>query len=162
LNAMLYNMRMRRHLCYASASPLIMADGTVRVYYGASSGPHDGVNATTQLGLATLKASDRFVGFRQAVAAKAGTVRMTAVCGGATLLVGADLEGEEATLRAGASGIAGLTLADAIELKAVDAHAPDVTVRFKGGASFVAHVGKTVELEIELSGGARAFSVAWA
>eukprot|EP01051_Picozoa_sp_SAG22_P013177 SAG22_NODE_1449_length_4399_cov_6.411860_4_plen_537_part_00 len=40
------------HLCYASASPVEMEDGAMRVYYGASSGPHDGVNATTQLGLA--------------------------------------------------------------------------------------------------------------
>jgi hypothetical protein len=38
------------HLCYASASPVIMANGSVRIYYGASDGPHDGVNGTTHLG----------------------------------------------------------------------------------------------------------------
>jgi hypothetical protein len=148
------------HLCYASASPVVMKDGTVRVYYGGSSGPHDGVNGTTQLGLATLKASDRFVGFREAANRTAATVQVTVVCEGATLLIGADLEGA-ATLRAGASGLAGLELSEAIELKAADAHGPDVIAKFVGGKGFAAHVGKSVSLEIELGGGARAFSVAW-
>ena len=62
-----------RHLCYASATPVVLADGSVRVYYGASNGPHDGVNGSTSLGLATLKSSDRFVGFKQEVNAKAAT-----------------------------------------------------------------------------------------
>eukprot|EP01045_Picozoa_sp_COSAG04_P002940 COSAG04_NODE_113_length_25735_cov_4.728468_9_plen_159_part_00 len=157
-----------------------MGDGTVRLYYGGSSGPHDGVNATTRLGLATLKASDRWVGFKQQ-SATAATVRVSVLCEGATLLIGADLAGA-ASLRAGATGLPGLALTDAVELKAADAHGPDVTAKFKvrrrlprcrvvvanyraagaqGGKTFAAHVGKVVELEIELSGGARAFSVAW-
>ena len=137
-----------------------MGDGTVRIYYGSSSGPHDGVNGTTQLGLATLKSSDRFVGFRQAVAADVGTVHMNVTCEGDTLLIGADLDGD-ASLRAGAIGLAGLTLSDSIKLTAKDAHGPDLRAAFHGEKTFAAHVGKTVELEIELSGGARAFSVAW-
>jgi hypothetical protein len=118
------------HLCYASASPVVMPDGTVRVYYGGSSGPHDGVNATTRLGLATLKAVDRWVGFRQATVGASATVRTSVMCEGATLLIGADLPGE-ASLRAGAPKVPGLALADAVELKAVDAHGPDVTAKFK-------------------------------
>ena len=158
-----------------------MGDGTVRLYYGGSSGPHDGVNATTRLGLATLKASDRWVGFKQQ-SATAATVRVSVLCEGATLLIGADLAGA-ASLRAGATGLPGLALTDAVELKAADAHGPDVTAKFKvrrrlshaaallvnyhraagaqGGKTLAAHVGKVVELEMELSGGARAFSVAW-
>ena len=117
------------HLCYASASPVVMGDGTVRLYYGGSSGPHDGVNATTRLGLATLKASDRWVGFKQQ-SATAATVRVSVLCEGATLLIGADLAGA-ASLRAGATGLPGLALTDAVELKAADAHGPDVTAKFK-------------------------------
>ena len=117
------------HLCYASASPVVMGDGTVRLYYGGSSGPHDGVNATTRLGLATLKASDRWVGFKQQ-SATAATVRVSVLCEGASLLIGADLAGA-ASLRAGATGLPGLALTDAVELKAADAHGPDFTAKFK-------------------------------
>ena len=106
-----------------------MGDGTVRLYYGGSSGPHDGVNATTRLGLATLKASDRWVGFKQQSATTA-TVRVSVLCEGATLLIGADLAGA-ASLRAGATGLPGVALTDAVELKAADAHGPDVTAKFK-------------------------------
>jgi hypothetical protein len=118
------------HLCYASASPVIMPDGTVRLYYGGSSGPHDGVNATTRLGLATLKASDRWVGFRQATVAASATVRVSVMCKGTTLLIGADFPGA-ASLRVGATSLPGLALADAVELKAVDVHGPAVTAKFK-------------------------------
>jgi hypothetical protein len=158
------------HLCYASAAPMIMADdGTVRVYYAASSGPHDGVNGTTHLGLAMLKASDRFVGFRQQTASEPGLVRLTVLCQGPTLLIGADLDGggdgTTPSLRAGAPGLAGLTLSDAIPIRSADAaHGPDVAGKFRGGGGgggFAAYVSKTIALEIELNGGARAYSVAW-
>ena len=151
------------HLCYASASPVVMDDGTVRVYYSGSNGPHDGLNKTSQLGLATLKASDRFVGYRQTNASAPATVQVQAVCGGATLLIGADLDGSSAaSLRAGAVGVAGLELSDAVPLTAADAHGrPDLTATFAAGKDFAAHVGSTITLEIELAGGARAYSVAW-
>ena len=55
------------------------------------------------------------------------TVRVSVVCAGATLLIGADLEGAGASLHAGAIGLTGLTLADAIELKAADAGGADLT-----------------------------------
>eukprot|EP01051_Picozoa_sp_SAG22_P013176 SAG22_NODE_1449_length_4399_cov_6.411860_3_plen_130_part_00 len=114
----------------------------------------------TDVCVQTLKASDRFVGFRQQANASSATVRVTVRCEGNTLLIGADLEGT-ASLRAGASGLAGLELSDAIVIKAADAREPDVTAQFAGGKGFAAHVGKDVSLEIEMGGGARVFSVAW-
>ena len=137
-----------------------MPDRTVRVYYAGSSGPHDGVNGTTRLGLATLPASDRFVGYRQNATTIVATVRVEVLCTGATLLVGADLDGA-ATLRVGAPGLAGLELTNAVALHAADTDGPDVTARFAGGADFAAFVNKTVALQVELSGGARAYSIAW-
>ena len=129
------------------------------------------MNGTTHLGLATLKASDRFVGFRQQTASEPGLVRLTVLCQGPTLLIGADLDGggggggggTTPSLRAGAPGLAGLTLSDAIPIRSADAaHGPDVAGKFRGGGGgFAAYVGKTIALEIELNGGARAYSVAW-
>ena len=57
--------------------------------------------------------------------------------------------------------MAGLEPADAVVLRAADAHGPDVVAKFASGAGFGDYVGKTVTIEIELAGGARAFSVAW-
>eukprot|EP00035_Acanthoeca_spectabilis_P028547 m.471214 g.471214 ORF g.471214 m.471214 type:complete len:547 (-) comp30735_c0_seq1:195-1835(-) len=148
------------HLCYATAAPIVMPDGAVRVYYSGSDGPHDGVNKTSRLGLATLAAVDRFVGFGQASTSTVGTIRATVVCQGAQLLVGSDL-GRNGSLRAGSVGIPGLTLDDAVTMTAADAKGPDLAVRFNGGATFAAHVGSEITLELELNGGAAAFSVAW-
>ena len=67
-----------------------------------------------------------------------------------------------ASLRAGAPGLAGLTLSEAVEVRSADAaHSPDVVAKFSAGAGFAAYVGKTIALVIELRGGARAYSVAW-
>ena len=52
------------HMCYTSASPVTMPDGSVRLYYAASDGPHDGNNRSTSIGLATLKSADRWAGLR--------------------------------------------------------------------------------------------------
>ena len=137
-------------------------DGTVRIYYGGSNGPHDGVNQTSQLGLATLKASDRFVGFRPAKAKRA-TVQLSVLCEAPMLLIGADLVGASASLRAGAPSLVGLGLTDAVTLTAADAkRGPDLVQTFAGGKDFAAHVGSWVSLAIELTGETRAFSVAWA
>jgi hypothetical protein len=61
-------------------------------------------------------------------------------------------------------GLPGLSLADALPLGAANAPTgqPDVVARFASGRDFGDHVGQVVSLEIELQGGARAYSVAWA
>ena len=125
---------------YAAACPVVLKD-QIRIYYGASNGPHHGWRDGF-LALATLR-PDGFAGYEPALIGKPATVQTAALtCSGASLRVTADAEG----------GAVSVTALD-------DAGKPIGRGKITGNATAAAvigldlskHKGKPVRLRFELN-----------
>jgi hypothetical protein len=128
---------------YAAACPVIRKD-EIRLYYGASNGPH-GNWRESFLALATLR-PDGFAGFEPKDRRKAALVHTQPVlCNGSTLQVSADAKGGR--LRVAVRDAKGLALDDA---EPIDADVTDATVRWRGGGDLSSRKGKLVRLTFEL------------
>eukprot|EP01050_Picozoa_sp_SAG11_P002420 SAG11_NODE_123_length_15805_cov_15.133261_1_plen_194_part_00 len=113
-------------------------------------GPHDGNNQTNQVGLATLKSADQWVGIRQLrPSAGDGIIRLKPVlCTGSKLVVGAEVE-LNSTLRVGVAGSTTLSLNNVVDLWPTNSR-HDVEVWFRDGLDFSALKGTLVGLRFRL------------
>jgi hypothetical protein len=137
------------HICFAAAHPLPGASvgEQTRLYYFGGDGPHNGAR-NTSLGLALLRAD----GFASVVAEKRGTAVIADVKVTAALLTATvDIIGPGGSVRLGARGVPGLSLADCTPLTVT---ATDAEVVFAGGRDFSSLVGEVVDFEVELEAGA--------
>ena len=128
---------------YAAATPVFL-EREIRLYYGASNGPHtnwrDGF-----LALATLR-PDGFAGYEPTDRNRVATVTTRAFkCGGARLRLSADAGG--GTVRTTLLDDAGRKLAEAAP---VTGNVTDQPLTWANGFNLAEHVGRPVRLAFEL------------
>ena len=129
---------------YTAASPVIMPNGEIRIYYGASNGKHtswrDGF-----LALATLR-PDGWAGYEPKDDSKLGTIETQLIrCNGQTLSLAADTE----------NGSIGVTLIDTkgnplAESKPLKGNKAYTTMEWQNDFEFSVHRGQLMRLKFVL------------
>jgi len=128
---------------YAAANPVFLKD-EIRLYYGASNGPHTGWRDGF-LALATLR-PDGFAGYEPDVKEKPATITTTPIrCTGKTLRVSADAEG--GSLRVSVLNVEGFGLGNCC---AIASDVTDGPINWVSGKELSELVGKNIRLRFEL------------
>jgi len=128
---------------YAAANPVFLND-EIRLYYGASNGPHTGWRDGF-LALATLR-PDGFAGYKSSVDGKPGTITTRPVqCTGKTLRVSADAK--SGSLRVGVLDAEGFGLGDC---QSITSDVTDGVVCWTSENDLSPLVGKEIRLLFEL------------
>ena len=141
------------HICFAAQSPVTVGDRE-RIYYMGGDGPHSGSRNSS-----FAMASVRRDGF--AALAGDGTVLTVPIrCSGTQLTVTADFDSRSSMKHALQLGIHGDNVVGPGHAVPISTNGTNIVVQYVTGATFQAHVGQLVTMELRLSA-ARVYTVGW-
>lgn len=137
---------------YAAATPMVVQDGTIRIYYGATQQRHTHLRLQSSLALATLR-PDGWAGYEPEDRSKPGVVTTEPVAyPGGVLTITCDAEGGSVTVAV--VDQEGNVLARS---KPITGNVTGETVRWPAGGGLQPHTGHRIRLRFEIEG-ARLYS----